>query len=89
MYKEAYQYGGFKVFHSAKMPESMVAQWLAQWPMVLEILVSISSWGKENFSIQISFLSVICRDIDVNKQGCCPSDLDVNWMPPVQGVSQP
>ena len=55
-------------------PESVVAQWLAHLPLVLEVPGSIPARGEENFGV---------RTRSVHR----PSDLDVNWMSPVQGKS--
>ena len=65
--------------------ESMVAQWLAHWPLVLEVPGSIPDGGKENLVYQHASLRVICRD-DMNSVRS-PLDWDVTWRPPVQGQS--
>ena len=42
--------------------ESVVAQWLAHLPLVLEVPGSIPAWVEENFESKHAFSSVICRD---------------------------
>ena len=42
--------------------ESVVAQWLAHLPLVLEVPGSIPARGEENFGVRTRFSSVICRD---------------------------
>ena len=60
--------------------ESVVAQWLAHLPLVLEVRGSIPGPDSQQGKVMVSehtSLSVICRDL--------PSDRDINWMSPVQG----
>ena len=64
----------------------MVAQWLAHLPLVLDVPGSISAGCEEYIGVSEHALpSVICRSD--TRQVCRPSDLDVNWMSPVQGKS--
>ena len=63
-----------------------VAQWLAHWPLVLEVPGSIPAAGEENLVSQHTSLHVICRDDMNTVLHVSPSDRDVNWRLPVQGV---
>ena len=65
----------------------MVAQWLAHWPLELEVPGSIPAGRKENLVSEQASLRVFCRD-DM-KTVCHPSDQNLNWTPPVQGQSSP
>ena len=42
--------------------ESVVAQWLAHLPLVLEVPGLIPARGEENLESEHAFSSVICRD---------------------------
>ena len=59
--------------------KGVVANWLAHWPLELEVLGSIPCVGKGIPVSEHAFLRVICRD-DM-KTVRRPSDWDVNLSP--------
>ena len=52
---------------------SVVAQWLAHLPLVVEVKSSILVKGKKKYVLQICFINIICRD-DSLKKVCCRPD---------------
>ena len=75
----------FKIFFIFFIIGSEVAEWLAHWLLVLEVLGSIPAGGNENLLVRTRFPS--CHLQERHDTVCRPSDRDVNWRPPVQGQS--
>ena len=65
----------------------LVAQWLAHWPLVLDVPGLIPPVGEENLVSEHASFHIICMD-DMNTV-LRPSDQDLNWRPSVQGLSSP